>query len=337
MSTLSAPHAPAVPRRGGPRFVTDAGMETDLIFHHGVDLPEFAAFPLVSSDAGRALLRAYYEGFVRVARRVGVGVLLETPTWRASEDWGVRLGYDASEVAECNRRAVRFLQEYRDNACTDIPCALVSGMIGPRGDGYHANAMTVEDARDYHSPQVRSMAEVGVDLVSAYTLGTVAEAVGIVRAARAEQLPVAISFTVETDSMLPDGTSLTRAITEVDEQAPPDYFLVNCAHPTHILAALEARDGPLETTAWMDRIIGTRINASAASHTELDNATELDEGDPAQLATAQDALEAALDGLTVVGGCCGTDVRHVAAFWGVTPLTRSWPPIRRWGEAQLSG
>jgi len=119
-----------------------------------------------------------------------------------------------------------------------------------------------------------------------------------------------VSFTVEQDGRLPDGTPLSEAITTVDAEAAPDYFMVNCAHPSHIAQAL--------TTAgdWCSRVVGLRANASARSHEELDTATDLDEGDPVELARAQDALRPRLPNLALVGGCCGTDARHVAAMWG---------------------
>jgi S-methylmethionine-dependent homocysteine/selenocysteine methylase len=200
---------------------------------------------------------------------------------------------------------------------------LVSGCLGPRGDGYSAGDVVDPDsATAYHTPQIEAFAEAGADLVTVLTLTGTGEAVGIVRAARAAGLPVAVSFTVEQDGRLPDGTPLSEAITTVDAEAAPDYFMVNCAHPSHIAPAL--------TTAgdWCSRIVGLRANASARSHEELDAATDLDEGDPIELARAQEALRPRLPSLALIGGCCGTDARHVAAMWGdgVLPSTGSSAP-----------
>jgi S-methylmethionine-dependent homocysteine/selenocysteine methylase len=237
-------------------------------------------------------------------------VQLETPTWRASGDWGERLVYSAAELRRVNRDAVALLQRLRDDA--DVDMMLVSGNIGPRGDGYVAgDVVDPDDAAAYHTPQIEAFAEAGADLVTALTLTGTGEAIGVVRAARAAGLPVAVSFTVEQDGRLPDGTRLADAITTVDAEAAPDYFMVNCAHPTHIAPGLA--DGG----EWRSRIVGLRANASALSHEELDNATELDEGDPVELARAQDALRESLPNLALIGGCCGTDERHVAAMWGV--------------------
>lgn len=307
---MSKPQPTAVlPQLAGRPVVTDGGLETDLLFHHGVDLPDFAAFPLVDDEHGRALLRGYYGEYVAIAARAGAAVQLETPTWRASSDWGDRLGYTAADLRRVNADAVRLLHELRDDA--GIESFLVSGNLGPRGDGYVAGAMDADAAHRYHAPQIDALVDAGIDLITALTLTSTAEAIGIVRAARDASVPVAVSFTVEQDGRLPDGTALATAITEVDAAGGPDYFMVNCAHPTHIAAGLgDAGD-------WRQRIVGTRVNASALSHAELDEATELDEGDPTELATVQRALRAHLPNLTLVGGCCGTDARHVAAMWGV--------------------
>jgi len=302
-------HHTALPQSSGLPVVTDGGLETDLIYHHGVELPDFAAFPLVDDERGRRLLLRYYGEYVDIARRAGAGLQLETPTWRASRDWGERLGYSAAELRRVNRDSVALLDELRDQV--GIESLLISGCLGPRGDGYVAGDVVEADAAArYHAAQIEALAEAGADLITALTLTGTAEAVGIVRAARPVGLPVAVSFTVELDGRLPDGTPLGAAIAEVDAEGAPDYFMVNCAHPRHIAAGLT--DG-----SWLSRIVGLRANASIRSHEELDAATELDEGDPVELARAQDALRPDLPNLALVGGCCGTDARHVAAMWGV--------------------
>jgi S-methylmethionine-dependent homocysteine/selenocysteine methylase len=296
-----------LPQSSGRPVVTDGGLETDLIYHHGVDLPHFAAFPLVDDEDGRALLLDYYRQYVGIATRAGAGLQLETPTWRASADWGDRLGYSAAELRRVNRDAVALVRRLQDE--TGFDPILVSGCLGPRGDGYVAGEVVDPDAAaDYHTPQIEAFAQAGADLVTALTLTGTGEAVGIVRAARAAGLPVGVSFTVERDGRLPDGTALSGAVTEVDAEAAPDYFMVNCAHPSHIAAALTT------TGEWRSRLVGLRVNASARTHEELDAATELDEGDPIELARAQDALRPRLPSLALVGGCCGTDSRHVAAM-----------------------
>lgn len=304
-----------LPQTRGRPFVTDGGMETDLIFHHGVDLPDFAAFPLVETTVGRSLLEHYYDGYAAIARSARAGLMLESPTWRANPDWGDRLGYTNQDLARVNSAAIVLLDELRERYAATITDIVVSGMLGPRGDGYRPDRpLGPEAAAVYHGPQIDAFAQAGADMVSAYTL-TAGEAIGIVRAARIAGLPVAISFTVETDGRLPSGATLAQAITEVDAADSPDYFLVNCAHPTHVEPAL-AQPG-----VWHERIVGLRVNASTKSHAELDEATELDEGDPTQLAKAISRLTPLLPRLTIIGGCCGTDACHFEALWSLKQAT----------------
>ena len=294
------------------RYVTDGGLETDLIFHHGVDLPEFAAYPLVWTDEGRAALRAYYDGYADIAGAVGAGLRLETPTWRANPDWATLLGHDVRTVSDANRTAVELMHQLAHEWRDRVPDIVVTGTVGPRGDGYAVgDAVDPDEAADYHAPQVRAFAEAGARAVCALTLTDPGEAVGVSRAAGSFGLPVGIGFTVETDGRLPDGTTLRSAIEQVDAVAPPAYFLVNCAHPQHVLSAFD------EDAPWVERVQGLRSNASTASHAELDEAEVLDEGDLDVFVPAHRALEARLPALEIVGGCCGTDARHVAALWGV--------------------
>jgi homocysteine S-methyltransferase len=303
-----------LPQLTGTRFVTDGGMETDLIFHHDVDLPAFAAFPLLGRADGRELLERYYDGYAAVAAAARVGLLLESPTWRANPDWGGQLGYDAADLADVNRTAIAFLAQLRDRYVERVNPILISGMVGPRGDGYAAAShMTAEAAAEYHRPQLAAFADAGADLATADTLTDPGEAIGIVLAARDVGLPVAVSFTVETDGALPGGGGIAEAIAVVDASAPPDYYLINCAHPTHIARGLPDAGG-----AWSRRIAGIRANASTKSHAELDAADQLDEGDVAGLVAAQRVLAGRLPALTIVGGCCGTDARHVGALWDHT-------------------
>lgn len=305
-----------LPLLAGRRFVTDGGLETDLIFHYGVDLPEFAAYPLLRRPEGRALLTRYYTGYAAVATAAGAGLLLETPTWRSNPDWGARLGDDGASLRRVNADAVTFLHDMRDVLVAGSGVrgpVLVSGVVGPRGDGYRSDgSVDAGAARDYHLPQLEAFAAAGADLVTAYTLTEVGEAIGVVAAAREVGLPVATSFTVETDGRLARGQTLEDAVREVDDEGGgPDGYLVNCAHPRHVAAALEVQGD------WVARVVGLRVNASTKSHAELDEATELDDGDVTRLAGEVHRLVGHLPELAVLGGCCGTDVRHVAAMWGV--------------------
>ena len=297
-----------LPQLSGETFITDGGMETTLIFDEGIALPDFASFILLEDPTGVDVLRAYYTSYLEIAAQHGVGIVLDTPTWRANPDWGDRLGYSAAELADVDRRGVALLEELRATA-DGVTHVIISGCIGPRGDGYRVdNVMTAEEAQRYHEPQVATFADTAADLVSALTLTYAGEAVGVARAAQNAGIPSVISFTVETDGRLPSGQSLREAIEEVDEQTQGAvaYFMINCAHPTHFAHVLEA-DGD-----WRGRIRGLRANASEKSQAELDEAEELDSGNPAALARQYRELQTRLPSLTVVGGCCGTDHRHVA-------------------------
>jgi S-methylmethionine-dependent homocysteine/selenocysteine methylase len=296
-----------LPHLSDTPFITDGGMETTLIFHQGLDLPLFASFDLLRNEQGTTTLRAYYEQYVPIAREHGVGIVLDTPTWRANPDWGARLGYSAEQLDDANRKAVELVAGIRDESAGDTT-VLVSGCIGPRGDGYRAdNLMAAEEAEAYHARQIGVFAETAADLVSALTMTYAQEAIGVARAARAAGMPVVVSFTVEKDGRLPSGQGLREAIEQVDREtdAAPAYFMINCAHPTHLVGVLEG------SGAWLERIHGLRANASKKSHAELDEAEELDEGDPVELAADYLSLRPLLPNLTVVGGCCGTDHRHI--------------------------
>jgi S-methylmethionine-dependent homocysteine/selenocysteine methylase len=292
-------------------YVTDGGLETELIFLRGLDLPSFAAFPLLDQPTGRGELRRYYDSYLDIARRHGAGFVIETPTWRANPDWASLLGYSPARLDEVNRAAVALGEEVRSVAAEDGITAIVSGCIGPRGDGYDPDhAMSADDAQRYHAMQIDTLADTSADRVTAMTIPTVDEAIGIVRAAASAGVPVVMSLTVETDGKLPTGQPLHEAIDQIDAETDraAEYFMINCAHPNHFESALQ-HDG-----AWRERLGGLRSNSSVRSHAELDEATELDEGDPDQLGAQHAALQDKLPKVRVLGGCCGTDARHVAAI-----------------------
>ena len=304
-----AKYRAALPQTGAGLFMTDGGLETTLIFHEQVALRDFAAFELLDSEEGRAHLDAYFRTYAQIARTHGLGMVLDTVTWRANADWGTKLGHDARALDSFNRRAVAMLVDLRPEVEQESGPLVISGAIGPRGDGYSAaRRMTPEDAARYHSAQIATLADTEADMIAALTLNYTDEAIGLVRAARAHEMPVAISFTVETDGRLPSGESLGDAIERTDRESDgyASYFMINCAHPDHFHRVLE---GP-----WVERVRGLRANASRRSHQELDESPDLDAGNPAELGAAYLQLRERLPRLSVVGGCCGTDDRHVSAI-----------------------
>ena len=299
-----------LPQANGGTFLSDGGMETTLIFHDGIDLPHFASFVLLDTEEGRQRLKAYYERYLAIARERRVGFVLDSATWRANPDWGARLGYDAVGLEAINRASIALLEELRAEwEAPGTPC-VVSGAIEPRGDGYKAGNMDAAEAEAYHAPQVAAFAAAGADMVSGYTLNNIDEAIGIARAARAHAMPCMISFTVETDGRLVTGRTLRDAVETVDRETGgyPAYFMVNCAHPTHFMPALESGQ------RWMNRVRGVKANASSKSHQELDESETLDPGDPADLGRRYQALRRQFPTMRILGGCCGTDHTHIGAI-----------------------
>jgi homocysteine S-methyltransferase len=298
----------ALPQLRGDFFLADGGIETTLIFLEGLDLPHFAAFHLLSRAQGEAALRKYFHGYAALAERFDAGLILESATWRASADWGSRLGYGEDALADANRRAIRLLEEIRDERQSGTKEVVISGCVGPRGDGYVPDrAMSEAQAQAYHRHQIETLSDTAADMVTAITMNYAEEAVGIARAAKAAGMPVAIAFTVETDGRLPTGQSLRQAIEQVDAASAghPAYYMINCAHPTHFAHLFSGGE------AWTERIRGVRANASRKSHAELNDSTELDIGDPDELGRQYAELKRRLPQLNVMGGCCGTDERHI--------------------------
>ena len=292
-------------------FLTDAGLETDILFNRGIDLPHFASITLLKTEVGRQALVDYFQGFLELAKRMSSGIVLESATWRASSDWAEPLGLSQAELDGLNHAAVRMLVELREAYQSVVPQIIVSGCIGPRGDGYDSGKiMSIEAAETYHAQQASVLAAAGADMLTGITMTNIPEAIGLARAARALDMPVAISFTVETDGRLPTGDRLADAVLAVDAavSAYPAYYMINCAHPEHFASVLD------QDADWTARIRGVRANASRCSHAELDAMTELDVGDIAELAALHRDLRQRFPNITVLGGCCGTDLRHVTAI-----------------------
>jgi S-methylmethionine-dependent homocysteine/selenocysteine methylase len=293
-------------------FLTDGGLETTLIFQEGIELPHFAAFVLLKTQRGRAALRRYYRRYAELAKKHGAGLVLESPTWRASSDWGTRLGYSRESLIAANRDGIGLMHEIREQFESPRLPVIVSGCIGPRGDGYEPGAvMSAGAATDYHTLQARIYRDAGVDLISGFTINYVNEGLGIANAAALAETPSVISFTLETDGNLPTGESLREAIETVDAKAiaAPAYYMINCAHPTHFERIFD------EEGDWVKRIRGIRANASCRSHAELNDSTDLDAGDPDELGFQYASLRAKIPNLNIYGGCCGTDHRHVNAMF----------------------
>ena len=292
-------------------FLTDGGLETDLIFNKNISLPHFAAFPLVEDPKYQQVLNDYYREYMDIAAKQGTGFILESPTWRANPDWGYKLGYSKEDLMEINQSAIHQLKILKRIYTPKIKNIFISGQLGPRGDGYRTiNTMTVNEAANYHNLQIMAFKNSDVDLVTAITMNYSEEALGITKAAKKSNLSVVISFTVETDGNLPSGETLKEAISKIDKATNnyPIYYMINCAHPSHFINKINV-DG-----SWKHRIKGVRANASCKSHAELDESTELDKGDKTELGDWHTILKKHLPNLAVYGGCCGTDSSHIQSI-----------------------
>lgn len=297
-----------LPQLTDSTYMTDGGIETDLIFNHGIDLPEFAAFDLLKNEEGREILRRYFMDYLEISKVHCNGFILESPTYRTNPDWILKIGYPPESLIDIIATAVQELEKLRDTYERDDFKIPISVCVGPRGDGYSPdNPMTVEIAESYHAAQIQAAAETNADLVTALTMNYSEEAIGIVYAAKRNNIPVVISFTVETDGKLPSGETLEETITLVDKMTDNyvSYFMINCAHPDHFADALEP------DSKWTKRIQGIRANASCKSHAELDESETLDAGDKNELARKYHELRPLLPNLHVIGGCCGTDHSHM--------------------------
>jgi S-methylmethionine-dependent homocysteine/selenocysteine methylase len=224
-----------LPHIDGRTYLTDGGFETTLIFHDGWNLPIGEAFVLLESEIGRKAIRDYFDRYLPMAVKHGTGFILESPTWRANPDWAAKAGYNRYRLAELNRAGIALMREVRTKYETPRTPIIISGNIGPRGDGYDPGAlMSVSEATAYHAWQISIFREENVDCVSAFTMTNVKEAIGVTLAAKQVAVPCVISFTLETDGRLPTGETLGEAITAVDRAsgAAPAYFMINCA-PAH--------------------------------------------------------------------------------------------------------
>jgi S-methylmethionine-dependent homocysteine/selenocysteine methylase len=297
-----------LPQLNDDLFLTDGGLETTLVFLQNIELPHFAAFDLLSVEHGRQRLRNYYAEYLRFAVENQQNFVLESPTWRANPDWATRLGYSRQELIDINVAAIELMVELRKQYSSASTKIVISGCVGPRGDGYVPQlSMSPLEARDYHALQINTFADTHADMVSAMTMNYTDEAIGIVMAAKDANLPVIISFTTETDGHLPTGQSLREAIESVDEATDngPAYYMINCAHPDHFKNALEGN------SRWVSRVRSIRANASRKSHAELDEATSLDRGNPTEFGAQYNELRRLFPQLSVLGGCCGTDLEHI--------------------------
>ena len=300
-----------LPQLSGDLFLTDGGIETNLLFNDGLDLPCFAAFNLLNDPKAQAAFQRWFHNHCRIAKTHKIGFILEALTWRASMDWAIKLGYTQEGLVEMLHKSIEMLTPYRREYENQDTKVVLSGCVGPRGDGYALDKlMSVAEAEDYHSFQIETFSKTDADMISALTFNYVEEAIGVARAAKSFDMPAVISFTLETDGKLPSGQTLQDAIEQVEDETnqAPAYYMINCAHPTHFEDTVSTGE------PWLQKIRSLRANSSSCSHAELDEAQILDDGNPEELGVQYRELRKKLPNLNVLGGCCGTDHRHIEAI-----------------------
>ena len=268
---------------------------------------EHAGF--VIDPAGREVLGKIYREYIDIGQKFGIPMLVGTPTWRANPERSAEAGLSCESL---NRESVRFLRSIRDEFGGYGSDVMIAGLIGCRGDAYNpANALSRDEAKTFHTRQLESLAQSGVDLLMAATLPSAAEAEGIALAMESTGLPYVLSFITTGDGTVLDGTPLDQAIRPIDRLVSrrPIGFMVNCVHPstfrkTYQKVLLSAPD-------VAERILGLQANTSPRSPSELDGVPALETEDPAVLADSMIRLHEDF-GLRVLGGCCGTDSGHIS-------------------------
>jgi S-methylmethionine-dependent homocysteine/selenocysteine methylase len=295
-------------QRDGQLFLTDGGIETEIMYKWGFDLPHFAMYPLLDNADATAAMRGMYRRYLDVVAKHGLSALMGGLDYRASPDWGALLGYSREGLAEANLRSITFLRELATEYGDNIPQILIAGYVGPRGDAYKVNrTMTEAEAEDYHAVQLATLKAGDVDLAWAFTFNNIPEAIGAARAAARIEVPLAISFTVDGTSRLKSGPSLAEAVETVDAEtgeAAPAFYTLNCSHP------VEFEPG-LTPGAWIGRVRGFRPNASKKDKIALCKLGHLEEGDPFELGCLMGDLARRYLHMDIWGGCCGTGDVHL--------------------------
>lgn len=280
------------------------------MYRFGHDLPCFAMYPLLDRPEALADLWQMYSRYLEVAATAGCSVLIGGLDYRASPDWAGKLGYSGgSALRQVQQRCIGFLRDVSAPFRHRIPAILISGIVGPRGDAYSLNAtITAASAEAYHLDQLSNLADLGVDCVTAMTFNSVAEAIGVSRAASRVNLPLGVCFTLDSStSRLQSGVSLREAIETTDRECGedrPDFYGINCSHPLEFMPALEPG-------SWLQRIRMLRPNASAMDKISLCRIGHLEEGDPQELGRLMGELARLHPHIDIWGGCCGTWDRHL--------------------------
>ena len=297
------------PRLEGKFYLTEGGTETEVMYKWGFDLPEFAMFPLLDDPEADTVIRNMYRRYLDVAAEQGVGVLLNGHDYRASPDWGAKLGYSAEGLQQMQRRTIQFLDEMRAEYADRVTDVYIAACIGPRGDAYGTGGeITADEAEDYHSVQLHNLDGTAADMAVAATFNNIPEAIGVIRAAKGAGMPIGVSLTLTPEGRLRSGPTLREAVETVDEvtAGAAAWFGTNCSHPLEFEPAI-ADAGP-----WLDRLRYIRPNAAKMDKIALCSLGHLEDGDPEELGEQMGDVVRRLPRADIIGGCCGTDERHLS-------------------------
>jgi S-methylmethionine-dependent homocysteine/selenocysteine methylase len=289
-------------------FLTEGGTETEILYRHGFELPEFAMFPLLENPKAVSALQEIYSEQLDVAAQFGLSFMLTGLDYRASPDWGSKLGYSAQGLADANHSSIEFLRDIAKSYKDQIPHLLIGGILGPRGDAYSLNReITAESAEDYHAVQLETLKSAKVDFACAMTFNNIPESVGAARAAAKIGVPLSVSLTLDSTFRLKSGPALGEAIVTIDDQAgdeAPDFYLLNCSHPLEYEPAIK-------NEGWIKRLRGVRPNASKMEKLALCKLGHIEDGDPIELGSQIRSLADRYPHMDIFGGCCGTGKTHL--------------------------
>jgi homocysteine S-methyltransferase len=297
------------PRLDGKFYLTEGGSETEIMYKWGFELPEFAMFPLLDNPEADAVIRDMYRRYLDVAAEQGTGLLLNGHDYRASPDWGAKLGYSAEGLRDMEQRTIQFLDEMRSEYADRVSDVYIAACIGPRGDAYGTGGdISENEAEDYHSVQLSNLQGTAADMAVAATFNNIPEAIGVIRAANAAGIPIGVSLTLTPEGRLRSGPSLREAVERVEEatEGGAAWFGTNCSHPLEFEPAL-ADAGP-----WLERLRYVRPNAARMEKIALCSLGHLEDGDPVELGEQMAEVARMLPRTDIIGGCCGTDERHLA-------------------------
>ena len=297
------------PRLENKFYLTEGGVETEVMYKWGYELPEFAMFPLLDNPEADAVIRNMFRRYLDVAAEQNTGLLLNGHDYRASPDWAAKLGYSAEGLRDMQRRTIQFLDDMRTEYAGRVSDVYIAACIGPRGDAYGTGGeITVDEAEDYHSLQLQNLDGTAADMAVAATFNNIPEAIGVIRAASEKGMPIGVSLTLTPEGRLRSGPSLREAIENVDEATDgrAAWFGTNCSHPLEFEPAL------YDAGPWLERLRYIRPNAARMDKIALCSLGHLEDGDPVELGEQMGEVARRLPNADIIGGCCGTDERHLS-------------------------